>query len=130
VILLDSHVVLRLAEGAHNLSRKAQAAIEEERRSGGTLAICDITLAELATAHGKRRFSLSVPLDTFLEETEARFTVFPITARTAARSVSLPASYPRDPADRVIGATALVQGLSLVTADRAIRKSGVVPVIW
>jgi PIN domain nuclease of toxin-antitoxin system len=46
------------------------------------------------------------------------------------QAFGLPANYPKDPADRIIGATALVEGLSLVTADRAIRNSRAVPTIW
>ena len=47
-----------------------------------------------------------------------------------ARTLTLPASYPKDPADRVIGATALVEGMVLVTADTAIRRAKVVRTIW
>ena len=36
----------------------------------------------------------------------------------------------RDPADRVIVATALHHGVALVTADRDITRSGVVRTIW
>ena len=36
----------------------------------------------------------------------------------------------KDPADCLIGATALVEGLSLVTADKEILKSRAVPTIW
>jgi PIN domain nuclease of toxin-antitoxin system len=46
------------------------------------------------------------------------------------QALALPASYPKDPSDRIIGATALVEGLSLLTADREIRKSRAVPTIW
>jgi PIN domain nuclease of toxin-antitoxin system len=46
------------------------------------------------------------------------------------RSVELPEAYPKDPADRLIAGTALVEGLSLVTADREIRRSQVVRTIW
>lgn len=108
----------------------AHAAMEAERRNGEPLAICDITLAELATSYGKRRYALTVPFDIFLEETESRFAVIPITARIAARTLALPASYPPDPADRLIGATALIHGLPLVTADRAIRRSKAIRTIW
>lgn len=130
VILLDSHVALWLALEPERISSKARAAIDAERKEGSGLAICDITLSELATSYAKRRFTLTVPLDRFLDETEARFTIFPITARACARSVALPAGYPRDPADRIIGATALVQGLPLVTADRAIRRAKAFRTIW
>ena len=44
--------------------------------------------------------------------------------------MGFPANYPKDPADRIIGATAPVEGLSLITADRAIQRSKVVHTIW
>lgn len=39
-------------------------------------------------------------------------------------------SIPKDPADRIIGAAALVEGLSLLTADHEIRRLGVLRTIW
>lgn len=89
-----------------------------------------MTLLEIATLFGKRRFNLALSLESFLDEVERRFVVLPINARTCARILSLPAGYPKDPADRVIGATALVEGMSLVTADREIRRAKVVKTIW
>jgi PIN domain nuclease of toxin-antitoxin system len=56
--------------------------------------------------------------------------ILPITANVTLQAFALPASYPKDPADRIIGATALVEGLTLVTADAQIRKSRAVPTIW
>jgi PIN domain nuclease of toxin-antitoxin system len=56
--------------------------------------------------------------------------ILPISGRACARAIGFPASYPKDPADRIIGATALVEGLSLLTADREIRQSGVLRTIW
>jgi PIN domain nuclease of toxin-antitoxin system len=35
-----------------------------------------------------------------------------------------------DPSDRLIVATALTLGLSLITADSTIADSGLVPVVW
>ncbi len=46
------------------------------------------------------------------------------------QAFELPESYPKDPVDRVIGATALIEDISLITADREIRKAGAVPTIW
>ncbi len=40
------------------------------------------------------------------------------------------ASFPRDPFDRMIAATALVHGASLVTADGQFRSSGAARTIW
>jgi len=89
-----------------------------------------MSLLELMMLSGKGRVSLSVSIESFLGEVETRFVVLPITARACVRALSLPSSYPKDPADRIIGATALVEGLALVTADRAIRRAGVVRTIW
>lgn len=69
-------------------------------------------------------------LTRYLASVEERFVVFPITAEIAERSVGFSAAYPNDPTDRIIGATAVVHGLPLVTADAAIRKSGEVLCIW
>jgi PIN domain nuclease of toxin-antitoxin system len=69
-------------------------------------------------------------LESFLQELEARFVVLPISARACARAMGFPAIYPKDPVDRIIRATALVEGLSLITADREIRRSKLVRTIW
>ena len=64
------------------------------------------------------------------DSSEARFVVLPISGRACVRALELPAAYPKDPADRIIGGTALVEGLSLLTADRAIRRSRALRTIW
>jgi hypothetical protein len=45
-------------------------------------------------------------------------------------AVRLPAGFPKDPADRLIAATAIVEGVPLVTADERIRQAKVVQAIW
>ena len=130
MILVDTHVVVWLAFGQNQISKKARTAINDARKSADGLAISDITLLELATLVSKARIRLAISLESFLEEVEARFVVLPISGRACARAMALPASYPKDPADRIIGATALVEGLSLLTADREIRRSRAVQTIW
>jgi PIN domain nuclease of toxin-antitoxin system len=130
VILLDTHVVVWLALDQTHLSKNARAAINEARENGDGLAISDITLLELATLSSKGRIRLEISLESFLEEIEARFIVLPISGRACARALGLPATYPKDPADRIIGATALVEGMSLLTADREIRRSRALHTIW
>jgi PIN domain nuclease of toxin-antitoxin system len=130
VILVDTHVVVWLAFDQAQLSKKARAAIDDARETGNGLAISDITLLELATLASKGRIRLDISLESFLQEVEARFVVLPITSRVCVRAIGLPATYPKDPADRIIGATALVEGLSLLTADREIRRSKALQAIW
>lgn len=78
----------------------------------------------------KKQFSLAVSPEAFLSEVERRFIVLPITANVALQAFQLPASYPNDPADRIIGATALIEDMPLLTADAKIRSSRAVPTIW
>lgn len=130
VILLDTHVVVWLAFDPKQISRKARTAIDDARKNAGGLAISDITLLELATLAAKGRIALRISLESFLQEVESRFVVLPINGRACARAISLPSTYPKDPADRIIAATALVEGVALVTADREIQKSREVQTIW
>jgi PIN domain nuclease of toxin-antitoxin system len=130
VILVDTHVVVWLALDQSQLSKKARAAIDDARKNGDGLAISDITLLELATLASKRRIQLDISLESFLQEVEARFIVLPISGPACVRAIGLPATYPKDPADRIIGATALVEGLPLLTADREILRSKVIRTIW
>lgn len=130
MILLDTHVVVWLVSEPERLSKKAKAVIDDARQNGDGLAVSGITLVEITTLYGRRRILLAMSLESFLVELERRFVVLPINARVCARMLSLPAGYPKDPADRVIGATALVEGMSLVTADREIRRAKVVRTIW
>lgn len=130
MILVDTHVVVWLAFDESRLSGKARAAIDKARRNGDGLAISDITLLELATLASKGRIRLAISLESFLQEVEARFVVLPISGRACARAIALPPAYPKDPADRIIGATALVEGLPLLTADRQILRSKALRTIW
>jgi len=130
VILVDTHVVVWLVLDAERVSAKARSAISEARKSANGLAISGVSLLELATLASKGRIQLNISLESFLQEIESRFIVLPISGRVCARAMALPATYPKDPADRIIGATALVEGLSLVTADREIRRSRALQTIW
>ena len=130
MILVDTHVVVWLAFDQDQLTRPARAAIDNARKNASGLAISDITLVELATLASKQRIQLDISLESFLQEVESRFIVLPMSVRVCARAMGLPGTYPKDPADRIIGATALVEGLSLLTADRQIRRSKAVHTVW
>ena len=130
MILVDTHVVVWLAFDQARISRPAKAAIDDARKNADGLAICDITLLELATLAVKGRIRLNISLETFLQEVESRFVVLPLNGRVCARATLFPAAHPKDPADRLIGATALVEGLRLVTADREIRRAKIIQTIW
>lgn len=130
MILVDTHVVIWLALEPDRISKKARAVIEEARRVAQGLAISDITLLEIAAIERKQRIQLNSSLETFLSEVENRFAVLPMNGRICVRAVNLPAGYPKDPADRIIGATAMVEGIPLVTADHDIRRSKALRTVW
>jgi PIN domain nuclease of toxin-antitoxin system len=128
--LLDTHVVLWLARDHRRISSKAREAIQKSRKKGSGLAISSITLLEIARLSSHGRIHLTPDLETFLSDVELRFTTLPITANIARQAFELPESYPKDPVDRVIGATALIHDLPLITADKEIRNSRAVLTIW
>jgi len=130
LILLDTHVVIWLAQDYSRITPRAHAAIEEARTKDDGVAVSVITLFEIVLLARRGRIRLTPGLETFLPEVERRFVVFPITGNIASQAFELPAGYPKDPADRIIGATAWVEGIPLITADREIRKSRALATIW
>jgi PIN domain nuclease of toxin-antitoxin system len=130
LILLDTHVVIWLAQDYRRISLAAQKAIEKAREKDRGLAVCGITLVEIVRLSSRGRIHLTPSVETVISEIEHRFVVLPITGNIALQAFELPVGYPKDPVDRIIGATALVDDLPLVTADREIHKSRAVPTIW
>ena len=130
MILLDTHVVVWLAFEEARISKPAASKILKARESNEGLAISGISLFELARVFKRERVRLTISIESALAEVESRFSVLPITGEISLRTLSLPEDYPRDPVDRIIGATALVEGIPLVTADRKIRDSGALTTIW
>jgi PIN domain nuclease of toxin-antitoxin system len=126
VILLDTHILIWLLIAPENLSQKAKKAIRAARKSG-PLALSAISLWEIAWLAENKRIDLDVSVDSFVKRCASFVQVLPITQEIAVRSVQFPKSYPKDPRDKIIGATAIVEGARLLTHDKLIVKSGLVP---
>jgi PIN domain nuclease of toxin-antitoxin system len=128
--LLDTHVLLWWVNGGDTLSR-AQARAVATASADAPLRVSDISLWEIATLVELGRVRLGLPLRDWLEAAVAPPLVerVGISPAIAAQVASLPAHFHRDPADRILVATALVLGATLVTSDRAIIGSRVVPTL-
>jgi PIN domain nuclease of toxin-antitoxin system len=100
------------------------------RTKGSTPFISILTLWEIALLHSKGRVRLPVSLPKFVKHLERIYVVLPITSDIVLRAAALTRNFPKDPADRLIAATALERGVPLVTSDMSIRQSGEVPCIW
>jgi PIN domain nuclease of toxin-antitoxin system len=112
--------------------------IDQDRRLGAaTIAALDrlplearpylsgISLWEVAMLVERGRLRLDLPLSEWLEAAAhpRSVQIVPITAAIAADVAALPASFHRDPADRIIVATARVMKLPLLSRDVRITRS-------
>lgn len=129
MILLDTHVLVWAVEDSKHLSRAAASEIRRARRHGG-LAVSAITVWELAwlLAHGRiqARGTIEAAVRLLLEDV----TIRPITPEVAALATQFPDDYPHDPTDRLIGATARAEGLTLITRDEKIRRCPLLKTVW
>jgi len=131
VIILDTQAVAWLARRPQKLSREARRAIEKESRKQG-LAIASATLFELAQMSASGEVTTARTPAEWLKDlvAESGVGVRELTADIAAVAAYLPATFPQDPFDRIIAATAIVERIPLVTSDGRIRGSRVVRTIW
>jgi PIN domain nuclease of toxin-antitoxin system len=129
VILLDTHVLVWLTVEPARLSKQASSAIRRASRTGG-IAISAITLWELGWLASHGHLQVTGTIEGYLEEVSSRVAVHPITPKVAALANHFPADYSSDPCDRLIGATALAEGMVLVTKDTKIRDCRQLQTLW
>ena len=128
--LLDTHVLVWWLNDRHRLSA-AQRDVVASAGAESPLLVSDISLWEVAMLHARGRIRLAIPLREWLEKATGpplvrRQGISPAIAETVA---ALPDSFHRDPADRILVATARVLGATLLTQDRRIIDAGLVDVL-
>jgi len=117
-LLLDTHTLIWLMEGASRLSRTARK-LAEEAAKDGVLRVSAISLWEIATLESKGRISFDRDCQTWINEMLASpgLHLVPLTPEMAVQSTRLPGTLHGDPADRILIATARVLNATLLTAD-------------
>ena len=116
-VLLDTHVVHWWSAEPGRVGARARKALE----GADELAVAAISWYELAWLARHDRISVAVPIRSWLQGLSEQVRTLGVTPAIADAAVNLPASFPADPADRLIYATAVEHGLPLITKDRAIR---------
>ena len=125
MLLLDTHVLLWMAEGLPQLSLSSRELIDKAAEEEG-LAVSAISFWEVAMLETRQRISLSLPIPAWREVVlnNSRATEIPVTGDVAIESVFLPGELQEDPADRLLVATARLQGCRLATRDEGILRYG------
>lgn len=117
-VLIDSHVIHWWSAEPRRVSATAAKALSE----ADELAVAAISWFELAWLAEHERIVVTIPIRSWLERLAGLVRTAPITPSIAAIAAALPASFPGDPADRLIYATAIEHGWQLVTKDRRLRS--------
>ncbi|MGH9304660.1 MAG: type II toxin-antitoxin system VapC family toxin [Acidimicrobiales bacterium] len=117
-VLLDSHVVHWWSAEPERLSVGAAREIE----AADELAVSSITWFELAWLAHHDHITLGVPIRSWLEGLAEDLRTVTTTPSIADAAAALPASFPGDPADRLIYSTAVEHGWRLVTKDGRLRS--------
>ena len=132
MIVLDTHSWIWFIDSPGELGKRATSAIDKARNTGEGLHISCISTWEIHMLASKSRLTLAIAPELWVTRCEklsfVRFN--PVNNSIARLAVTTCASMHADPADRIIVATALYLGASVVTRDEKIKASGLVPCIW
>jgi len=131
MIVLDTHVWIWWLSNPKTLSQRAQTAVTTAM-GDGTVFISSISTWEVALLAARDRLRLTMEVSDWIAKSEVLpfVTFVPVDNAIALRAVSLPGSFHKDPADRIIIATALNLGAAVVTRDDRILKYRHVKAIW
>ena len=131
MIVLDTHALVWWVAGDAQLSRRAREAIEAEEQNGEIL-VSAISAWEVAMLTKAGRLALTMEAQTWLN-TVAQIPAIqfiPVDVSISVQSVDLPGEFHKDPADRIIVATARHHSAALISADSKIRDYSHVKTIW
>ncbi len=132
MIILDTHVLLWWVSGSDSLSAAASKVIKRTLTRGSEIIISSISAWEISMLISKGRLILSMDVESWLDEVAqidgVRFV--PVDNEIGIKSTALPGEFHKDPADRMIVATARKLAIPLVTADEKMISYEYVKTIW
>lgn len=132
MIVLDTHTLIWWINGPQKLSKKAREIINQEKHREGSILVSSISTLEIYRLVKNGKLQLINDTDSWLEKIESLPAVrfVPIDNKVAITSINLPDFDHKDPADRIIIATALQFGATLITSDERILKYKKVQTLW
>lgn len=130
-MVLDTHAWVWWVSGSHPVSRKARTALERGMKER-TIRVSSISVWEVAQLVARGRLELTMDVADWVAKSESLpFVQFiPVDNRIAIRATHLPGQMHADPADRIIVATTLALGATLVTKDDRLRSYPHVDTVW
>ncbi|MGO9449454.1 MAG: type II toxin-antitoxin system VapC family toxin [Candidatus Binataceae bacterium] len=125
-LLLDTHIALWLDSGDDRLRQSTRALIDDCWQSGGTIFLSAVSVWEIALLVDVERITLDLPIEAWVNRFLGRpgLEAAPLEYRAASRAYRLHHLQHRDPADRLLIATAIELACSLVTYDERIASFG------
>lgn len=132
MIVLDTHALLWWLSEPDRIPAKSRRVLERTIAENAGVSASSITAWEIAMLSKRDRLELTIPVETWIDHVDALpwFSFVPVDHRIALRSVLLEDFTHRDPADRMIVATALVLNATLVTGDTRLRSYDAVRTLW
>jgi PIN domain nuclease of toxin-antitoxin system len=123
-LLLDTHIVLWLDCGDDHLRSSTRALIDGCWRNGGTIFLSAVTVWEIALLVDIGRIELDVPIEAWVKRFLERpgIEAVPLGHGPASRAYQFHHLEHRDPADRLLIATAIELACPLVTYDERIAR--------
>jgi PIN domain nuclease of toxin-antitoxin system len=125
-ILLDTHVALWLGNGDQRLRASTLRIVDDCWRNGGTILISAVTVWEIAQLVSVGRINLDRPVEDWVERLADRpgLEIIPLSHHAAIGAYRLHDLAHRDPADRLLIASAIELACPLVTHDERIVRFG------
>lgn len=121
MILLDTHALVWLLEGLPALGKQARK-IADQALAEDALAVSAISFWEIALLQQKERITLTQDVSAWRKQLlELGLQELPVDGEIGIGATTL-VNFHADPADRIITATALILGASLLTADKRILQ--------